>query len=249
MRLKIARRLLLVMACYGLLATAHAREPDWSLYDQLLERYVSADEYQGTALAWVDYEGLFQDPRFQQSLRQLSDFPMPRLESKRERLAFYINAYNLLTWKMLYNHWPVLSIKEAAPWYQSVWSLPVGYLGGEEVTLEQLEHAVLRPMGDPRVHFAIVCASISCPDLRRESYRAARLEEQLEDQSRRFLNNAGKGLRVDGKKVRISKIFKWFPEDFEGRGGVENFIRSYVELPKPISMVADLPYDWSLNGK
>jgi hypothetical protein len=112
-------------------------------------------------------------------------------------------------------------------------------------------------MGDPRIHGAIVCASVSCPALRREAFDAARLDAQLDDQMRRFLASPGKGLRVDaaGGSVHLSRIFDWFDEDFEAAGGALAFAARYAPEPArawlaahPDARVRWLPYDWSLNS-
>ncbi len=103
-------------------------------------------------------------------------------------------------------------------------------------------------MGDPRIHLAIVCASISCPDLRNEPYTAAKLNEQLDYQSRQFLNNEGKGLKIEKKAIRLSKIFDWFKGDFKASGGVMTFIKRYrTDLPA-LKIEANMPYDWTVNA-
>ena len=110
-------------------------------------------------------------------------------------------------------------------------------------------------MGEPRIHVAIVCASVSCPDLRGEAYTAAKLDDQLNDQMKLFLENAEKGLRVDTKKGRVylSSIFKWFKEDFEAKGGVRKYLAPYAlasgkaALKNSKLSVYYLDYDWDLN--
>ncbi len=103
-------------------------------------------------------------------------------------------------------------------------------------------------MGEPRIHLAIVCASVSCPDLRNEPYTAVKLESQLDDQVQQFLNNQGKGLKIENKVIRLSKIFDWFEEDFDGNGGIAGFIKKYrPDLPE-LRIKANIPYDWSVNG-
>lgn len=219
---------------------------DWSDYAALLQRHLSNGEKNGVQLTLVDYPGIAADPLYPRVLKRLASQPRDALVSREERLAFYINAYNVMAIKMVVDHWPLSSIKKAGSLLRPVWKKPAGTVAGETLTLDQIEHEILRPMGEPRMHLAIVCASVSCPDLRNESYIADRLEEQLEDQSRRFLNNAGKGVRVENNDVRASKIFDWFDADFQPQG-VGAFIRHFrPDLPAgPIS--ADLHYDWSLN--
>lgn len=103
-------------------------------------------------------------------------------------------------------------------------------------------------MGEPRIHFAIVCASLSCPDLRKELYHAKRLNEQLNDQTRKFLNNQSKGLIIEKEFIRVSKIFDWFENDFDVTGGVLTFIKLYRTSFPELKVKANIPYDWSVNG-
>jgi len=149
---------------------------------------------------------------------------------------------------MVADHWPVESIKDIGHLFSPVWDKPAGSLAGKTVTLAEIEHHILRPMGDARIHLAIVCASVSCPDLRREPYRTEKLSMQLDDQAMRFLNNPGKGLRIEDGIIRGSKIFDWFEEDFAKKGGVVAFIRHYRPDLKEMPIKSNLAYDWSVNA-
>ncbi len=225
-----------------------AAEPSWDQYNQLLKKYISPAEHHGTKLNWVKYSQLKKDPDFSLVIKQLENFSPDNLTTKEEKLAFYINAYNILALKTIVDNWPVKSIKDVGSLFESVWKKDAGQIGGKTVTLNEVEHEILRPLGDPRIHMAIVCASVSCPDLRTEAYAANTLNEQLDDQTNRFLSNPAKGLKIDGNKVRISRIFNWFKEDFQP-GGVEVFIRQYKELPSDANIKANMPYDWTVNGE
>lgn len=228
---------------------AIAAEPDWRDYEVLLQRYVSRGTVEGVELNQVDYAGLSRDPAFVTVVAQLAAFPLERLNGHAETLAFYINAYNILALKVVADHWPVDSIKDIGSFFRPVWKRPAGTLGGREVTLDEIEHDRLRKMDEPRIHLAIVCASVSCPDLRLEAYTAGRLDGQLEAQCVDFLSNPSKGLRSSGERAEISRIFKWFDQDFAQHGGVETFIRRYVSLPEGTIFRASLDYNWSVNGK
>lgn len=223
-------------------------EPDWSEYDQLLENYVSTQVRSGIPENWVDYSGISQAPVFKKLVQSIETFPTEQLGNRTEKLGFYINAYNILAIKMVLDHRPVSSIKDAGSWVQPVWDKPAGKINGKEVTLGIIEHEILRPMGEPRVHMAIVCASLSCPDLRREAYRAERLEDQLQDQTLHFLKNKAKGLRIENHQVYVSKIFEWFEDDFAAYGGIEAFIRQYIDIPSDVTMKPVITYNWDLNG-
>lgn len=153
--------------------------------------------------------------------------------------------------------YPTTSIRSGGGLFRSIWKTRIGIVAGREYALDDIEHGILRKgFKDPRVHMAIVCASVSCPDLRTEPYVAERLDAQLDDAARMFLANRGKGLVVgtDGRTAEVSAIFKWFREDFSAAGGVAAFIRSKADptLASRISGLTDgglsyLHYDWSLN--
>ncbi|MDP2141400.1 MAG: DUF547 domain-containing protein [Gammaproteobacteria bacterium] len=239
-------RLLIALA---ILLPSVGQTQDWSLYDDLLAQYVTPAERQGVTHNRVNYQALAQDPRYSQMLALIEDFPVTQLQQRDAKLAFYINAYNILAIKMVIDHLPLQSIRDAGSWFSPVWKKPAGTIDGRSVTLDEIEHAILRPMGESRIHFAIVCASLSCPNLRPEAFKAERLELQLEEQTREFLNDNSKGLAVAGNRVRVSQIFDWFAEDFATAGGVEAFVRRYRELPADMSLRANLPYIWSLNGE
>lgn len=234
------------IGCVSSASPLLAEEPGWGKYSALLNRHISQHTQDGISLAWLDYPALRHDPDYRQVVVALQDFPVERLANKREKLAFYINAYNILAIKMVLDHWPVRSIKDVGSFFSPVWKKDAGKIGGKTVTLHEIEHEILRPMGEPRIHMAIVCASLSCPDLRNEPFSAARLEEQLEDQARQFFNNRGKGVSNEGNSMRVSKILDWFAEDF---GDPMAFIRHYrPNLPADVAIEGFLPYNWLLNG-
>ncbi len=247
----IARCILAGLVCAGLLfgSTAAAREPDWTDYDLLLKRYVSRGTLAGVDLNQVDYAGLGADPAFAALVERVALFPIAELEGAEETLAFYINVYNILALKMVIDNLPLESIKDVGNLFKPVWKRPAGTIAGKTVTLDEIEHERLRKMNDPRMHMAIVCASVSCPDLRMEAYRASKLDSQLDAQTTAFLNNTGKGLRVGDDGVQVSRIFKWFAGDFDALGGVGAFIRRYHPLPEKLTIAPVIDYNWSLNGR
>ncbi len=226
---------------------AQAKEMDWGLYNELLQEYVSAGEVEGISLNQVDYSALSRDPRFGQLVEQLETFPLSDLKTDPEKLAFYINAYNILALHTVISHWPVKSIKDVGSWWQPVWKKEIATLGNRAVSLDFIEHQVIRKLGEPRIHFAIVCASLSCPDLRLEAYTAENLEQQLDAQTKDFLANKSKGLQLNEDRLLVSKIFDWFEEDFDSRNGVLAFIRGYVDLDVE-KIDGFLEYHWQLNG-
>ncbi|MGE0861324.1 MAG: DUF547 domain-containing protein [Gammaproteobacteria bacterium] len=238
--------LLLALTCSG---GARAELPPLDDYAGLLADHVEASEVDGLRVALVDYQGLAQDARLARAVAAFEAFPLARLAGEADVLAFYLNAYNLFTLRLVAEHQPLTDIRDLGHWWHPVWKQTVGRLGGRKVSLDDIEHGVLRPRGEPRIHFALVCASLSCPDLRPEPYRAATLDAQLDAQVRDFLANPGKGLARDAERARVSRIFEWFEADFAATGGVRAFIARYVPLPATLALQADLPYNWRLNGR
>lgn len=240
-------RLLLVVIALLLSHPLQAAEPDWSAYRQLLQDHVRSGELDGVKLTLVDYPAWQNNPLWPQVIGQLNSYPADQLQTRAEKLAFYINAYNILAIKMVLDHWPLDGIRDAGSLLFPVWRKDVGQLHGKTVTLQQVEDDLIRSLNEPRIHMAIVCASVSCPDLRPEPYTAAQLEQQLEEQTRTFLHNDAKGVRINGNDVEVSKIFDWFEKDFADAGGVKAFIERYRPLPAPSKIDDYLDYNWNLN--
>ncbi len=233
-----------------------AAEPfDVDLYARLLAGYtrVVAD----AAGTRVDYRGLTRSADWPRLLESLAESRPEKLATPAEKLAFWINAYNILTIDLVVQHYPVSSIKDVGSFVRPVWDVEAGVVGGKTYTLDQVEQEILRPLGEPRIHAAIVCASISCPPLRREPYRAAALDAQLDDSLRRWLSNPRKGARIDrsSRVITLSSIFKWFESDFEREGGVLEFLipylcdheRSWVITHRNEVRIRYFDYDWGLN--
>ena len=230
---------------------------DFNAWDGLLKKHVGLTTIDGVRLAGVDYPAIKKDPEYAKLIADLKSFAPATLKTSKEKMSFWINVYNIMAVKMVVDHYPVDSIKDAGSLFESVWKKDVGVVGGKTVTLNEIEHEILRKMGDPRIHVAIVCASVSCPDLRSEAYTADKLDTQLDDQFKKFLANRGKGLQVNrgGKEITISKIFDWFEEDFEPKGGVLSVLSRYApekdrSFLKQKSLDVDyLDYNWDLNRK
>jgi hypothetical protein len=183
--------------------------------------------------------------------------------SRAQQMAFLINAYNAFTVELILTGYPKLkSIKELGSLISSPWKKSFFKLLGEPRTLDWIEHEQLRPKyQDPRIHTAIVCASIGCPALRPEAFTPDRLESQLEDGMRRFLGDRTRN-RSSAGKLEVSSIFKWFREDFEqghqGFNRLEDVFARYATQLSADAAVQDqlrarrltpvfLDYDWSLN--
>ena len=228
---------------------------DFSGWEVLLKEGVAPASIDGVDLNAVDYRKMKADSAFNKLVDALKTASLEDLKTREDRLAFWINVYNILAVKVVVDHYPVESIKDVGNILKSVWNRPAGVVAGKERTLNDVEHEILRKMGEPRIHLAIVCASVSCPDLRQEAYTPDRLDEQLDDQVKKFLANTGKGMKIDKNKrtLYLSSIFKWFEEDFASQGGVTAFVSRFV-APSDKKIIQGsgmklkyLDYNWDLN--
>jgi hypothetical protein len=214
---------------------------------------------------WVDYAGLARDDRraLDRYAAHLSAVTRACLDAwpRSDRFAFWINAYNASTLRLILDHYPIASVRSigwlpGAAFRDAFIAMPG--VRDQPFSLNDIEHGVLRPdFRDARVHFALVCAAKGCPALRSEAYRRADLEQQLDDQARRFLADPTKNRADETARVlRLSEIFEWFREDFErDAGSLAAYVRRFG--PAPMAAVAAAPdvriefldYDWSLNGR
>jgi len=189
-----------------------------------------------------------------------------------ERLAFWINAYNLFTLQAIVDHYPIRAgwlsrgPRNSIRQIDGVWDRLTWKVAGRTVTLDDIEHRIIRPdFKEPRIHFAVNCASVGCPPLLSEPYRAADLERQLDTNARAYLASP-QGVRADGQTLAVTSILKWYGDDFVERFGSEPrlgrsprdaAILRVVEAfgpPEaaalardPAVTIAFLDYDWSLN--
>jgi hypothetical protein len=223
--------------------------PSHEIWDLLLQRFVD-DEGN------VDYPGVVRESEQLQSYLDIlsSHPPDPGTWSEAEQLAYWINAYNAFTVKLIADNYPVESIRELdpplpIPMLRTVWHKRFFEIGGKPMNLDQIEHKILRKdFEEPRIHFAINCASYSCPPLRREAYNAGNLEEQLDEQARIFINNR-RWNQVGTQDANLSAIFNWFKGDFTKNGGsLTDYINRYSDVDlHENAKISFLEYDWSLN--
>ena len=229
--------------------TVNAAEPDWSAYNALLLDYVKPGKKNGVDLNIVNYADLAEDPRLGLVAGMVSGYSTAQLKSRQEQLAFYINAYNIWVLHLVAKHWPIESIEDIGSWLRPVWKLEIAKVDNQNISLDQIEHRILKMMREPRVHFALNCASVSCPDLRAEAYTAAELNKQLDEQATNFLANNTKGIKLDQGRLIGSMLFKWYKEDFSLQEGGVDFIVNYRPDAKVATEVVDyFKYDWSVNG-
>jgi hypothetical protein len=211
---------------------------------------------------WVDYTRLQRDgqPALDAYLASLSGTCASDYErwTRAERIAFWINAYNAFTVRLILEHYPIASIRKIgwlplAAFRQRF--IPMEGLKGRFISLNDIENGTLRSaFHEPRIHFALVCGARSCPPLRSEAYRGVDLDHQLDDQGRTFLRDPTKN-RLDAatKTLYLSSIFKWFRDDFEEEAGsLETFVSRYLgedEMLPADPRVEFLDYDWRLNDR
>jgi hypothetical protein len=245
-----------LLACFTLRAARAEDCLDLGLYGSELQAHTrSVPELAGTR---VDYAALRSSPQWADVRKSLAMCDPAKLATRAEKLAFWINAYNVLAIDLVATHWPVASIKDIGSFLFPVWTKTAGQIHGKPYTLDEIENQELRPLGDPRIHAAIVCASLSCPALAREPYRAADVDAQLDQAFARFVANREKGVALDrdASRLRLSSIFKWFSEDFEKQGGALAMISRYLDaddrawLEKHGAQTRReyFPYDWRVNG-
>ena len=222
---------------------------DHSQLDTLLRTRVDAE-------GLVDYEGLGRDgATLDAYLASLTSAPFADM-GRDEKLALLVNAYNAFTLRLILDHWPVASIKDIPSGKR--WDDRRFRLAGETLSLNELEHERIRPrFREPRIHFALVCATRSCPPLRAEAYVGARLEAQLADQARR-VHSDGRWLRFDpvSGTLHLTRLYDWDGSDFlQAAPSVEEYVAAH-ELSVRAALGAGqrlevrwLPYDWSLNRR
>lgn len=230
----------------GTYDATHAR------WDRILHTYVRDGS--------VDYSGLRGAGRAELDayLGELASVDKAASWGRAETMAFWIDAYNAWTVKLIVDNPGVSSIKKITP-VGSPWKLsfiPMRATGAETMSLDDIEHGILRPrFADPRIHVAVVCASVSCPPLRAEAYVPTRLDAQLDEQARAFLADTTRNTVDPARKVlRLSSIFDWYGGDFAATGGVAAFVAKYgppalAEAARDGWKVEYMDYDWGLNGR
>lgn len=239
------------------LSSAAARH---KLFTDVLSKYVNR--------GFVNYKDLRHDPRLEEYLRWLATTNPDTLPDEKERLAFWINAYNAYTLKIICDNYPVESINDlhsgglviGTLLKATIWDKKLVTVNGKTLTLNTIEHEIIRPtFNDPRAHFALVCASKSCPTLRNEAYEGSTLDAQLNDQAREFFADTFRNeFDVAARKANISKILDWYSKDFDGS---DEHVLMFISRFVPPALSADIKvhlsdwdisykdYDWSLNGR
>lgn len=243
-----ARFSALLTLCLLLFSASLAAAGPYDDFDALLKRYVDKE-------GLVDYATL--KAKDEQTLKsvvaKLAKVDASKLEGAHKK-AYWINVYNAVTLKAIVERYPIKSIKDLNRKGYDVWK---DYrFGKKKRSLNDIEHKILRPMGDPRIHAAIVCASLGCPPLRPEAYLPDKLDAQLDDNVKVWLGSATRGVKIVGQTVHMSQIFNWFGKDF-GDGSKAAHLR-WIKRHAPEGIAAKvsagmkvdyLNWGWALNER
>lgn len=235
---------------FGSFLTAHSQQNSLSHegLDQLLRKHVNSHGV-------VNYQGFIKDSvNLNTYLQLLSDHPPQKTWGRHEQMAFWINAYNAFTIKLITKYYPLKSIKDIGskiqiPFVNTPWDIKFISIGKDRYDLNNIEHGILRKkFDDPRIHMVLVCASKSCPVLLNEAYDPARLDEQLTNQSKIFLDDSTRN-QVSATHPKLSRIFSWYGMDFNKNGKtVKDFVNRYASVKIQEKATIDyMEYDWTLN--
>lgn len=223
--------------CLFLNLSAHSQNFDHSLWTSILQKYVTND-------GRVDYKSIQSHPEnLNIFLQKLSKAKPNKTWSKNETLAFWINAYNAFAVKLIIDNYPVKSIKDI----KNPWDKKFIIINGQTMSLNHIEHDILRKMDEPRIHFAIVCASVSCPKLQNQAFTATKLNTQLTNAAIGFLADSSKN-SISKNSLELSKIFQWFKKDFKQHGSLIDFLNQYTQIGISDSATIKFKdYNWNLN--
>ncbi|MFC1523751.1 DUF547 domain-containing protein [Thermodesulfobacteriota bacterium] len=234
-------------------------------YQKLLDAVVTGDASIGSfTLNVVDYESLSRDQGdpasfYDSIIASLKQVDPAGISGKQEKVAFWINAYNISAIKLILDHYPTDSIRSRKiNWLKQPWNMKIIDIGGKAYSLGQIEHEILLGFfKEPMIHFAVVCASLSCPEINTQVYRGSTLEDQLREQARKFLNDRNKGLRIEkgAGAVYFSKIFKFDKKTFpNGARDAISLITDLIAQEDADYLISGkytvkyLEYDWSINS-
>lgn len=235
---KLATSLILLLLTSSFLFAQNKHQ----IWDGLLQKYVSEN-------GLVNYDGFKKETALLSKYLEKLAEEIPNEEwNRNESMAYWINAYNAFTVKLIIDNYPIKSImdlKDGKPWDSKFFELR-----GEPYSLNKIEHEILRPtFKEARIHFAVNCASISCPKLHNRAFTAANVDQLLAVLAKNFINNETKNT-ISNKKVEISKIFDWYKEDFNNGASLIDFLNRYstvkIQASTPITFKE---YNWELNNK
>ena len=210
---------------------------DHSKWDILLKRHVDD-------AGNVKYKSFAKDIKVLQNYLDYLAMNLPTDgAAKPQKLAYYINLYNAATVKLILDNYPTKSIKDI----KNPWGKDIVQMGDEKISLGDLEHRILRKMDEPRIHFAINCASYSCPKLLNTAFTATNLEKLLEQTAKDFINDPKRNV-LTKEKASLSEIFNWYKKDFTKNGSLIDYLNQYAAQKLTAdTKISYLNYDWGLN--
>ena len=241
--------LLILVSCHSpVVGKAGSTPPSHQLWNELLKTHVKPN-------GLVDYKGFIREkPKLESYLKLLSENAPDRNKwSKNEQLAYWINVYNAYTVKLIVDFYPTKSIRDLGPrikipLIKDVWHYKFFKIAGVDMSLDEVEHSILRKeFEEPRIHFAINCASVSCPPLLNEAFVASNLENQLMRVTTTFVNDPSRN-KISSQSAQLSSIFSWFKGDFTKKGTLIEFLNRYSKVKiSPNARISFLDYNWNLN--
>ncbi len=235
------KKLILLISAIFFIATANAQT---SIFNELLQAHVDTDGN-------VNYKAFKADQKkLNDYISYLENTTPNKSWSSNKQKAFWINAYNAYTIKLILDKYPLKSITSIKKKGKNAWNIPFAKVGGKLYTLDHIEHKILRKnFADPKIHVGVNCASDSCPQLSNVAFTEDNIDAELTRLMKIFINDPSRN-KISKNKVQISKIFDWFKEDFTIDSSVIGFLNKYsnVKIDEK-AKVSFLQYDWGLNGK
>ena len=241
--------LLIIVSCHSpVVGKAGSIPPSHQLWNELLKANVKTN-------GQVDYKGFIREkPKLESYLKLLSENAPDRSKwSKNEQLAYWINVYNAHTVKLIVDFYPTKSIRDLGPrikipLIKDVWHYKFFKIAGVDMSLDEVEHSILRKeFEEPRIHFAINCASVSCPPLLNEAFVASTLENQLMRVTTTFVNDPSRN-KISSQSAQLCSIFSWFKGYFTKKGTLIEFLNRYSKVKiSPNARISFLDYNWNLN--
>ncbi len=229
---------------------------DHSAWNEFLQKYIVPSSFgpEKSTINLVNYKKVSgtDKVKLDSYIKSLESVKISQY-NKDAQMAYWINLYNSVTVQVILDNYPVTSIKKikSSVLKSGPWSLELAKVEGTVLTLDNIEHDILRPIWkDARTHYAVNCASISCPNLASVAYTANNLNKMLDSGARNYINSS-RAIKKDGKNYVLSSIYKWFKEDFgNNKQGVVNHLNKYLDAPLTASDSQanfKYDYDWGIN--
>ena len=215
-----------------------------SIFNELLKKNVTKNGI-------VDYSSLKKEiPKLDSYISYLEKNSPNNSWSENKQKAFWMNAYNAYTIKIILENYPIKSIMDIKQEGKTAWKIPFAKVGGETYTLDYIEHEILRKkFFDPKIHVGVNCAAVSCPKISNIAFTEENVVTELTRLMNDFINDSSRN-KISKEKVEISSIFNWFKDDFNKKGTVIDFLNTYSKTKiSPNAKISYLKYDWTLNGK